>query len=585
MKKLLTLVATASLMFSCTQEETVPEFDKIPINISMGIQSRANDATYENGDEVGIYVVNHNGSTGGVLNNQDYQVNNMRFTFNEGYWTPDESIFWKDKNTATDFYAYYPYSESVNISAHPFSVITDQSTEENFWSSDFLWGKTSNVLPTPLAVPIKTNHLLSRILVDIKAGNGFTDETWASATKSIKICGMQTSGTIDLLTGIATATGDKSEIIPLNTTENNYQAMVIPQLVEDGAILIVVTVDGIDYVYRKGYEFKANTQHKFTITINKTDGSVDIAIGEWDIDETENNDEATEYYFPNSNQIWYTSTDGAIIELDENAFENVKITANSYKNGKGIITFDNDLISLTKGTFTHNDNLVSISLPNSITNFGGGEFQGCLNLKEFKSQYASADRRCLIIDGVLTSFAPSGITSYTIPYNVSKIGAGSFAFCETLESISINESVTEIGAEAFFGAGIKKFEGKFASEDGSSLIVDGKLITYAINSEIKSYTIPENVTSIGACAFNGTRNLEEITIHENVKVIEVWAFRDCEKLKNVYCKATTPPSLQGEVFQRIDSSAKIYVPIGSGESYRTADNWKDYATIIEEREM
>ena len=312
MKKLFLLIATASLMFSCSQEEVIPEIEKIPINISVGQQTRANDTTYENGDEVGIYVVNYNGATAGTLATSGNQVDNAQFTFDGSKWSPENSIYWKDKSTAADFYAYYPYSESTNISAHPFSVQANQSSEDAFWASDFLWGKTTKVSPTKNAVPIVTNHSLSRILVDIKPGNGFTAESWAAATKSVKICDVKTSATIDLSTGIATATGNNCEIIPLAAAETgttlSYQAMMIPQVVADNSKLVVVTVDGVDYVYRKGFTFKANTQHKFTITVNKNGSSVDVTIGEWTTETIPNEgtaEEEGESYSFNENHCLY----------------------------------------------------------------------------------------------------------------------------------------------------------------------------------------------------------------------------------------------------------------------------------------
>ena len=608
MKKVFALVATASLMFSCTQEEVTPNFEKNPINISMGMekQSRANDVTYENGDEIGLYVVNYDGSTTGTLKDQENQVDNMRFTYNSGTWNPDESIFWKDKNTAADFYAYYPYNESVNISAHPFSVNADQSTEENFWASDFLWGKTSNVLPTPLAVPIKTKHSFSRILVEIKAGKGFTDETWTNATKSIKIYSVQTSATIDLSTGVATATGNKEEIIPLKTSENNYQAMIVPQVVEDASRLVVATVDGTDYVYRNGYEFKANTQHKFTITVNKTDGSVNITIGEWDTDEADNNGEATEEIIPN-NQVWYTSTDGAIIEPSTDGF-GANIESNTYENGKGVITFDGDVTSL--GSFYGRESLASVTIPYSVSSFPDNVhlFGACPNLMEFKGKFASADGRCLIVNGRLIEFAPYGITSYEIPDGVTSIG-GVFYTCENLASVTIPNSVTTLEEHSFYCMGLKEFKGKFATEDGLCLIADDMVVRFAVASEVTSYTIPNNITKIGECAFDGASRLEEVNIPNSVAHIGYYAFRSCNftnitipesvtyighqafnwthNLANVYCKPSTPPQGSDSMFSGYnhETSAKIYVPIGSSEAYKTSDYWKDYAEIIEELEM
>ena len=39
------------------------------------------------------------------------------------------------------------------------------------------------------------------------------------------------------------------------------------------------------------------------------------------------------------------------------------------------------------------------------------------------------------------------------------------------------------------------------------------------------------------------------------------------------------------MFDGIHSSAKIYVPTGSGDAYKAKQYWSDYADIIEEKEM
>ena len=42
------------------------------------------------------------------------------------------------------------------------------------------------------------------------------------------------------------------------------------------------------------------------------------------------------------------------------------------------------------------------------------KFKNCKNLKEFKGKFASADNRCLIVNGNLIAYAPVGLTSDTI---------------------------------------------------------------------------------------------------------------------------------------------------------------------------
>ena len=117
-KNLLFFLASFTLFVSCSKDSvseiptpTPPpsaEINKIPISISTQI-TRATDTNFERDDEVGLYVVNYNGSTPGTLVSSGNHVDNMRFTYS-GSWTPDEEIYWKDESTKADFYIYYPYT-------------------------------------------------------------------------------------------------------------------------------------------------------------------------------------------------------------------------------------------------------------------------------------------------------------------------------------------------------------------------------------------------------------------------------------------------------------------------------------------
>ena len=70
-----------------------------------------------------------------------------------------------------------------------------------------------------------------------------------------------------------------------------------------------------------------------------------------------------------------------------------------------------------------------------------------------------------------------------------------------------------------------------------------------------------------------------------LKTLGADVFRYCYALNNITCSRTTPPSIKPSTFSTIGSSPKIYVPVGSGEAYRAAQYWSDYASIIEEKEM
>ncbi|WP_278718727.1 fimbrillin family protein, partial [Bacteroides caecimuris] len=138
------------------------------VNADESVHTRITDWGYESQDKIGLYVVNYNGTTPGTLQNNGNHVNNMRFTYgSNGTWSPDKEIFWKDENTQADFYCYFPYATPSDISAHSFSVKEDQSTEQAYKASEFLYGKTSGVAPTEDAVSITTKHIFSCAVINV----------------------------------------------------------------------------------------------------------------------------------------------------------------------------------------------------------------------------------------------------------------------------------------------------------------------------------------------------------------------------------------------------------------------------------
>lgn len=73
-----------------------------------------------------------------------------------------------------------------------------------------------------------------------------------------------------------------------------------------------------------------------------------------------------------SNEIWYTSTDGNVIEVSQESFTET-IVSNIYENGKGKIKFASDLTGIGENAFKEK-NLQSIIIPGAVTTIGINAF-------------------------------------------------------------------------------------------------------------------------------------------------------------------------------------------------------------------
>lgn len=284
---LLTLAACSSGNSSDPLPSTGQESQKLPININTSVDTRVIDNSFEKGDNIGLFVVNYNADgSAGTLNATGNHVNNMKYTYN-GTWTPASPTYWKDNTTHADFYLYYPYTGSIgDVNAMPWNVNADQSTSAKYKSADLLIGKTTNVAPTETAVKIDAKHVMSQMVVSLKPGNGFTEESLGKAKISVKINRLKTQGTANLVTGKLTAKGNDADLTPLKEEGYNYKALIIPQSVGEGK-LITVNVDGRDYQLKKAANFtafEAGKKHKFTVTLSKTSNGVNVNITKWEDD-------------------------------------------------------------------------------------------------------------------------------------------------------------------------------------------------------------------------------------------------------------------------------------------------------------
>ena len=79
-------------------------------------------------------------------------------------------------------------------------------------------------------------------------------------------------------------------------------------------------------------------------------------------------------------QIWYTTSDDAVVAPVADAQFGAALVDNTYKNGLGVINFEAGINAISAGAFQGLTTLVSIVIPASVAEIGASAFEGCTSL-------------------------------------------------------------------------------------------------------------------------------------------------------------------------------------------------------------
>ena len=233
------------------------------------------------------------------------------------------------------------------------------------------------------------------------------------------------------------------------------------------------------------------------------------------------------------------------------------------------ITLPNSVTNIGQGAFSGCTNLSEITIPNGVKRINGNTFWGCTKLAYITIPDAvTSVGEGAFSDTLWLSNQPDGVVyagkvSYTckgtypsvisLREGTTEITGRTFCGCTELERIILPDSVENIGYMAFSDCtGLASIA---VSNDNPVYYAENNcLIEKATNKLVfgcKNSVIPDEVTGIGDCAFDGCTGLETITIPEGVTSIGDSAFFGCTGLKTVNFNAINCITM-----------GKVYVGIG-----------------------
>ena len=248
------------------------------------------------------------------------------------------------------------------------------------------------------------------------------------------------------------------------------------------------------------------------------------------------------------------------------------------------------VISIKHSAFANNTELISATIPGSVSSVTSGAFMNCTSLK-----------KVTILDGIwsIDSWCFQGCTSLeevSMTNSVKTLGLSVFSSCTSLKSIVLSNSIEKIESFNFYEcsalthvewpSSLKEIENNaFGYCKAFKQITNLPTSLRKINNSAFSFSgvrilyLPEGITELGY-AFVGCNDLKVISLPSTLTTLS--GFYGCKGLADIECRMTTPIRPDSDFDADVYYHAQLYVPRGCVGAYKNEAGWDRFMAITDD---
>ena len=184
--------------------------------------------------------------------------------------------------------------------------------------------------------------------------------------------------------------------------------------------------------------------------------------------------------------------------------------------------------------FWNCSSIISVIIPDGVTEIGGSAFGGCINLSSIVIPDSVTDIGSMAFSGC------NNLIRVSVPNSVKSIGYQAFYLCDQLEEVFLSASVTRIDDMAFAqcpslkAISVDANNPYYCSDEYGVLFDKAKtMLICAPGALSEAYTIPDSVTRVAAYAFMYA-DVIGMNIPASVTDLGEYAFAGCTELLSIH---------------------------------------------------